>query len=435
MSTPKVYSINKPSFSRPSKDFLFDKIPVYFFPQHGSSVMGIDFIFNVNPDVLVSNSNLMISSLNSFLTCGTSNLNEFQINNIIDSLGGYFSKTYNRNHFDCSLHILSDSISEIIPIISDCIFNPVFPENIIKNKLKNQKELFAISSMRVTEKAKVKFREIIYGNDHPFGTRVNLKDFDNIDSKYLKQIHKKICNFQLDQNQKTNNLNIIISGDFPKNIKKLLENNLPNCFHKTNFKKLYPIKDNREASSIYVCKDSALQTAFRIGRILPGHNHEDFFGLKVLITILGGYFGSRLMANIREEKGYTYGIGAFLITQEFYSEMNIVTEAGSKYTKDVYQEIIKEINILRSHEVSLSELNRVKSYLLGAILHNCNGLFPQVSVFKDLQKHNSSFDYFEKFISEINNINPKKIQILAQKYFDIQEISFVACGPLQEKIW
>ena len=161
----------------------------------------------------------------------------------------------------------------------------------------------------------------------------------------------------------------------------------------------------------------------------------DFFGLKVLITILGGYFGSRLMTNIREEKGYTYGIGAYLLTEKNYSELNIVTEAGSQYTKQVYSEIVKEIKNLSENSISFSELSRVKSYMLGSILHNCNGLFPQVSVFKDLKKHDSNFNFLEKLNFEINSITPSKIKYLANKYLNVDDISFVACGPKEEKIW
>jgi len=435
MNTPKRYNINKPDFIQPSKDFLFDSIPIYFFSQPGSSVMRIDFIFDVNFNILNSHTSLMISSVSSFLTCGTNNLNETQIHSTIDSLGGYFSNTYNKNYFDCSVHMLSDSASAIIPIISDYIFNSTFPEGIIKHKLKNKKELFAISSIRVTEKAKRKFKEVLYGESHPFGKRVQLKDFDLVNSKDLRKIHTNICNFQINQKERlTNNLNIIISGDFPKNIKNLLEKNLSNVFQDADSINPCALK-TLNTSNIYICKENALQTAFRIGRILPGHNHKDFFGLKILVAILGGYFGSRLMANIREEKGYTYGIGAFLMTEEFYSELNIVTEAGAKYTKNVYQEIVKEINILRQYEVSISELDRVKSYLLGDILHNSNGLFSQVSIFKDLKKHNSSFEFFDKFNFEIKSITPKKIQLLAQKYLKTQDLSFIACGPLEEKIW
>ena len=435
MSIPKVHNINTPIFLSPKKDYLFDSIPIYFFPKQGVSVMGIDFIFDIDSHVLDVTSNLEISTVNSFLTCGTNNMNELEINSTIDSFGGYFSKSYNRRHFECSLHILSNSIIDIMPIISDCIFNPIFPNDIIKKKLENQKRLFAISSMRVTEKAKVKFKELIYGQSHPFGKSTHVNDFDFVKSKTLKDIHSKICSFQTGNEGKlTNNLGVLISGDYPENIKQVLEDNLPNSFQNTDFKLMKSVKKTN-ASCFYICKENALQTAFRIGRILPGHSHKDFFGLKILITILGGYFGSRLMANIREEKGYTYGVGAFLITEDFYSELNIITEVGSRYTKQVFQEIVKEINILRKSDISMSELNRVKSYMLGSILHSCNGLFSQVSVFKDLKKHNSSFRFFEKFIFEINNISTKKIKYLANKYLNIEDISFVACGPPGEKIW
>ena len=294
--------------------------------------------------------------------------------------------------------------------MTDCIFNSIFPEEIIKNKLDNEKKSFIISSTKVTEKAKIKFKEILYGNDHVFGKKTELNDFNNLNSNILNNIHSNICCFQVEKNKNfVSNLNILISGDYPKNIIRILEDNLPKSFQINSFQKLESV-DERSSSCHYIVKDKALQTAFRVGRILPGYSHCDFFGLKVLITILGGYFGSRLMTNIREEKGYTYGIGAYLLTEK-HSELNIVTEAGSQYTKQVYSEIVKEIKNLSTNSISLSELSRVKSYMLGSILHNCNGLFPQVSVFKDLKKHDSNFSFLDNLNFEINSITPPKLNI------------------------
>ena len=99
MKTPKVNIINKPIFLEPKKDFIFDKVPVFFFPQHNTSVLGIEFIFEINSLVLKSNSSLALSSVNSFFTSGTKKMNEVEINNKIDSSGGYISKIYNRNIF------------------------------------------------------------------------------------------------------------------------------------------------------------------------------------------------------------------------------------------------------------------------------------------------------------------------------------------------
>ncbi len=435
MKTPKVNIINKPIFLEPKKDYIFDKVPVYFFSQHNSSVLGIDFIFEINSSILKSNSTLALSSVNSFLTCGTKKMNEVEINNKIDSSGAYISKLYNRRHFEFSLHVLSNSVSDVLPVFTDCIFKSIYPNEVIKNKLENEKKSFVINSSKVTEKARKKFKEILYGKDHLYGREIELDDFDNLNSNYLKNIHSNICNFQLCNNKNlVSNLSILISGDYPKNIIQMLEFNLPDVFQKTSFEH-FKFISKTNSSYHYISKKNALQTSFRIGKILPGHNHNDFFGLKVLVTILGGYFGSRLMANIREDKGYTYGIGSYLLTEENYSELNIVTEAGSKYSKQVFIEIVKEINDLRKMEISISELNRVKSYMLGSILHNCNGLFAQVNMFKDLKKHNSDFNFLEKLNFEIHSITPFKIKHLAIKYLDVNDMTFVACGPPEEKIW
>ena len=435
MKTPRVNNINKPVFLSPKKDYLFDSIPIYFFPQYGSSVMGIDFVFDIDSNVLRTSSSLEISTVNSFLTCGTHSMGEVEINSVIDSFGGYFSKSYNRRHFECSLHILSSSISKVMPIISDCIFKPTFPEEIIKKKLENKKKLFTISSMRVTEKAKVKFKELLYGFRHPFGKKTHVNDFDILNSEALKKTHSRICNFQISNEKKViNNFGIFISGDYPKNIKKMLENNFPNSFQNTGFQELKSI-EKTNASCFYICKENALQTAFRAGRVLPGHSHKDFFGLKILITILGGYFGSRLMANIREEKGYTYGIGAYLVVEEEYSELHIVTEVGENYTKLVLDEIIKEIELLQNKGVDLQELEKVKAYLLGSLLHSCDGIFNQAILFRTLKKHNSSFNYINSFTDEIVAVTSNKIILLAKKYFNIDSFSFVACGPPERKLW
>ena len=100
-------------------------------------------------------------------------MTEFEINKKIDSFGAYISKNYNRRHFELSLHTLSNTISSVLPVMTDCIFNSIFPEEVIKNKLDNEKKSFIISSTKVTEKAKIKFKEILYGNDHVFGKKQN----------------------------------------------------------------------------------------------------------------------------------------------------------------------------------------------------------------------------------------------------------------------
>ena len=445
MDNPKIYNINTPLLPPPLKYVLFGCIPVYFFSHSNTGVMSIDFVFDIGTDGLQSKLNLGPYFTNSFLTAGTYSFNEMEISNLIDSSGSFLSLNHNRQYSTVSLHTISNSCSSIIPVVLDLIINPVYPSHIIDNRLQNKKKLFSIASTRVTEKAKMKFKEILYGINHPYGRPICLKDFESVSSKDLKGLHNSIYRIQ-SSNKQLDKLNIIISGDYTGDIRSLLGKELSKVLnlssHDSGMEELFYKDTHRicsnfsnKPSNFYINKKNALQTAFRIGRFLPGPNHEDFFGLKILVTILGGYFGSRLMTNIREEKGYTYGIGAFIITDRFYSELNIVTEVGFKYTKNVLKEIIKEINFLKEKKIGFSELNKVKSYLLGSILHNCNGPFNQAAVFRDFKKHDSTFTFIEDFISVINDIDGEKIQCLAQTYFNIQDFSFVACGPPKEKLW
>ena len=180
-------------------------------------------------------------------------MNEVEINNKIDSSGGYISKIYNRRHFEFSLHILSNSFSDVLPVFTDCIFKSIYPEDIIRNKLENEKKSFIINSSKVTEKARDKFKEILYGNDHLYGKKTELDDFDNLNSNNLSNIHSNICNFQYCSKNLISNLSILISGDYPKNITQMLEFNLPDVFENNSFEQFKCINKTR-SSYHYISK-------------------------------------------------------------------------------------------------------------------------------------------------------------------------------------
>ena len=91
------------------------------------------------------------------------------------------------------------------------------------------------------------------------------------------------------------------------------------------------------------------------------------------------------MKKIREEKGYTYGIGSYLIIEENHCELHISTQVGEKYTKLVLDEILVEISKLQNESVGKEELEKVKAYLIGSLLHSNDGIFNQAIVFRNLK--------------------------------------------------
>jgi predicted Zn-dependent peptidase len=137
----------------------------------------------------------------------------------------------------------------------------------------------------------------------------------------------------------------------------------------------------------------------------------------VLNTIFGGYFGSRLMSNIREEKGYTYGISSQIYNFRQSSAINIHTEAGRDVCEATIKEIYKELHTLQQEEVPEEELHLVRNFMIGSILGDLDGAFQIIQRWKNLILNDLDENYFYNNIRTIKTVTAEELQQLAQQYF------------------
>ena len=165
-------------------------------------------------------------------------------------------------------------------------------------------------------------------------------------------------------------------------------------------------------------KEGALQSAIRIGKLMFNKTHPDFQSLQVLNTVYGGYFGSRLMSNIREDKGYTYGIGSGLVSLQHGGYFFITTEVGVDVTAKAIKEIYFEMDRLRKEKITTDELQLVKNYLLGTFLRSVDGPFAMADRFKGILNYNLGYDYFDRYIATIRAVSASDLMGLANTYFD-----------------
>jgi zinc protease len=211
---------------------------------------------------------------------------------------------------------------------------------------------------------------------------------------------------------------IIASGNVTDHTTKMINHYLG--FHDWD-KKAATIHTSHSANSIdqkknFIKKEGALQSAVRIGKKLFTREHKDYHGMLVLNTVLGGYFGSRLMANIREDKGYTYGIGSAAASMAKEGYFVIATEVGVNVCNDAIKEIYFEIDRLRNELIPESELETVRNYMLGSFLRSIDGPFELADKFKNIMFHNLGYDYYQNFLKTVRTITPTELQNLAQKY-------------------
>ncbi|MGM0648758.1 MAG: M16 family metallopeptidase, partial [Bacteroidota bacterium] len=179
---------------------------------------------------------------------------------------------------------------------------------------------------------------------------------------------------------------------------------------------------------LHIQHDNAVQSAIRLGLRLQNRTHPDFMELKILNTILGGYFGSRLMKNLREDKGLTYGVGSAIGSARQSGLWIIATEVGAEYTQKALSEIYKEINNLKTTLVSDQELQLIQHYLPGKILRALEKDFDKLDSFMELSDHQLPEDYYSSFLKAINNITADRIKELANQYLMFDDISEVVVG-------
>jgi predicted Zn-dependent peptidase len=220
----------------------------------------------------------------------------------------------------------------------------------------------------------------------------------------------------------------LVAGKYDDSLSALLETYFGDTgLTFRNEEPVHVVQPNDEKKHL-VAKHDVIQSALRIGKQVANRENRDFHGLTVLSTILGGYFGSRLMANIREDKGYTYGIGCSIVTFPHAAYFNVTTEVGATVCANAITEIYSEIQRLIDEPIGDEELEVVRNYLLGDMLRNFDGVFALSNSLKALIESGLDYSHYEQYLTEIRTITPTRLQQLAAKWLQPADMYEVVAG-------
>ena len=223
-------------------------------------------------------------------------------------------------------------------------------------------------------------------------------------------------------------IEVLVSGAISDKSMSTLENFLSNL-PKNESNTLPELKKGSfEPGKVLVEKENAIQSAIRMGRPMFTINGEDYMKFKVLNTVLGGYFGSRLMSNIREDKGYTYGIGSALVSYQDQGVFLLASEVGADVCNNALKEIYFELGRLRDELIPEKELDLVRNYMLGNIVRNLNGAFDMMERYKEIKHCDLSYDYFPKYMETIKTVTSKDLQEVANRYLKEEDLLELVVG-------
>jgi zinc protease len=415
---PDCHAISNPTFVPISSYKLSNGMQVHTIDAASIDVMRLEFVFNAGS--AFQNKLLQASMSNKMLLEGTKKYSSFLLAEAFDALGAYTDISVGQTKASLTVYTLNKHLSKVLDLVAEIFENVTFPKEEFDSELNQKKQGFLVESEKVSSIARRQFFENLFGTDHPYGIHADLKDFDQIGNSDLPEFFKNYYTFP--------NCNLFCSGKIPERFPELLQEKFDGDLGigETHvFEYPQPITTG---GTQFIAKEGAVQSAIRIGALMPDVYHKDYPSLKVLITVLGGYFGSRLMKNIREDKGFTYGIGASLQGLKGCGLFNISTEVGAASTKQALIEIYKEIERLKSDLVPEEELSNVKSYLLGQLLKSADGPMEQMDMFKGVQLHGLNQNYYITYMDTIRNIEAKDLKDLANRYLVKEEMVEVVVG-------
>ncbi len=420
VEAPQYISPDELTIPAEQKLTLDNGIPVGYIHGGSQEVCKIDFIFAAG--VVQSTKPLVASITNNIMREGTQNLSAFEIAEKVDYFGAYLGQSTNYHHAQITLYCLSKHLPELLPIMEEIIKRPLFSQHEFDLYLENKKQEFLVDSEKVKTLAFRKSQEVLFGRQHPYGRVAHLEHFDQVTLDDIQQFHK--------QQYASNLCTILVAGQAGDEFVPLLNQYFggDDWSNETSENHLVPEVTNKQGEFILVEKADAMQSAIRLVRHLVTKDHEDYLPLQVLNTLLGGYFGSRLMTNLREKKGLTYGISSFIVSFLKAGVLTIATEVVAEKRELAVDEIFVEIETLQTEKVTLDELNRVKNYMLGELLRNLDGPFAVSDAYRGLLGFETDIVFYRHFVETINTITPEQIQNLAQKYLNRSDFYIVIAG-------
>ncbi len=416
---PAFKQIENVSFVEAKKHVLKNNIPVFVVNAGEQDLVRVEFVFKSTN--WQGDKPLMPVLTNSMLTEGTHSLSAAQIAAKIDYYGAYFQPEYGYDHSALSLYSLNKYLADTLPVIKEMITGSIFPQKELDTYLRNQKQHLKVSLEKNAVLARREFSNALFG-DSLYGYAVKLEDFDKVKREDLLSYYQKVYH--------PANCTIVLSGKIEDETLVLIEE-LFGDWESESVIEPFNVKLKQATEKlVYIEKPEALQSAIRIGIPSINKTHPDFIGFQVLNTVLGGYFGSRLMANIREDKGYTYGIGSGNASLLHSGYFFISTEVGVDVCAATLIEIEKEVNILKTELIGADELQLVKNYLMGSLLGSLENAFSHADKFKNLYFYGMSYDYYDKYIETLKIITPEELLALANKYWNYDDFYKVIVGKM-----
>lgn len=421
---PEIRPIEPISIPAPDKQIMPNGIPLFLIQAGEEEVVRLDILIHGGQ----WNQSLPLQAMftNRMLREGTRRFTSAEIAEKLDYYGAWLDLSSSMNYAYITLYSLNKYFSQTVEIVCSLILEPTFPEKEFSITIEKNRQQFNVNNSKVDVLARKELNRSLFGPEHPCGKYAVEEDYNKLTRSSLIQFHQQFYH--------SGNCTLYLSGKVTREIVQALETTFGQySWGNTDMTVSTPVYTlhTKSEKRILIKREDAMQNALYMGCMTIDRKHSDFLKLRVLIALLGGYFGSRLMNNIREEKGYTYGIGAGIVSYPECSVILISTQAANEYTEAIIREVYHELERLQNEQVTEKELSMVKNYMMGEICRNYEGPFSLADAYIYLQSSDLERTFLMQSQQAIKETTASDIQRLARTYIVKEKLKEIIAGKMK----
>lgn len=415
--TPPRITPSEVEVAQAVRTALPNGIGLYTLASDDFEVLRISFVFRAGS--AVQQTPFSATAAANLLSEGTRDMTAQQVAEQLDYYGSWYDVNVDRDYAYINFATLSKFFDRTLAVAEQILLCPTFPEEELRTYAAKRRQRLAVERAKIDVKAREAFARALFGPRHPYGISSDEREYDSLTRGAVADFYRRFYTAE--------NCFVVCSGRIgPHELEAVaqLAGRIPHGEAETAI--AFPPPETTHTA--FVEYPGAVQSSLRIGRLLFPRTHPDFLGMQVVATALGGYFGSRLMQNLREEHGYTYGVVSAMVNFEREGYFATAAQVGADVTQEALQEIYKEIERLRTKPMPEAELELVKNMMTGEMMRILDGPFG----IADVTIENILCDRDNAVIGEnirrIRQMTPADVQRLARQYLAKEDLVTVVAG-------
>lgn len=365
----------------------------------------------------------------SMMREGTANHDGEEIADIIEYNGAKLFVSADSHFSTLKLYTLNSMAANVIPLLPEMMLKPTFPEKnfeVLREKVAKNEE---IKRAKVEAQAAIAINRMVMGEGHPLAVDETPEEIRRYTRDDLLRWHKKVFIPVVDDTGESS-MTLFLAGRITPEIERLVRD----LFGSMPVKRGTPLPfdivefDCRAAAEERIRVDGALQSAVRMAVPAIGREHPDYIALRLLVMALGGYFGSRLMSNIREDKGYTYGINSYLLGYPEGGIIGISSSTDNSTVDPLIEETIREIKRLSTGDFEEEEMKRLRQHAMSSLASSLDSPFDIMDYYINRLVAFIPSKYFERQVAAVKSLTAEELARVAREHFSLDRLNIAVAG-------